>query len=138
MSVIQTKCIFDLVAEDDGARVLVDRVWPRGLSKKKAALTFWLRDIAPTAELRRWFRHQPERWDEFRRRYYLELAHSSAAIERLDQLMAAGNVTLLFGAHDRRHNNAVALLDYLRRYRTGFECECWRQENLPTSANQVR
>jgi len=98
-------------AGDDGVRVLVDRLWPRGVSKEDAAVDHWMRDLAPSSELRRWFGHRVDRWDEFRRRYFAELDARAAALEPLRALR--GRVTLLFAARDERHNNAVALKEYL-------------------------
>lgn len=96
----------------DGHRVLVDRLWPRGLSKERAALDEWLRAIAPSDELRRWFKHDPERWDEFQQRYRAELdsGDAAAALAHLRQLATAKPVlTLLYAAHDETHNNAAVL-----------------------------
>jgi uncharacterized protein YeaO (DUF488 family) len=98
---------------DDGARVLVDRIWPRGVSKQSAALTLWLKDIAPTTTLRKWFNHEPARWEEFCRRYHRELDESPSAVGQLREIMKSGRVTLVYGAHDTVHNNAAALREYL-------------------------
>ncbi|MDR7031384.1 DUF488 domain-containing protein [Mesorhizobium sp. BE184] len=111
---IATKRIYEPAAKTDGQRVLVDRVWPRGVSKDEAALTLWLKDIAPSTELRKWFDHKPERWDEFRKRYGKELAGKGNAFGELTDLLEHGRVTLLYGARDEKHNNAVALAGYLR------------------------
>jgi uncharacterized protein YeaO (DUF488 family) len=111
---IATKRVYEPAAESDGQRVLVDRLWPRGIKKDDAKLDLWLKDIAPSDELRRWFGHDPERWTEFRKRYREELKGKGDAIEELRGLLAKGKVTLLFGAHDEQHNNAVVLVDYLR------------------------
>lgn len=99
-------------AADDGRRVLVDRLWPRGLSKHDLADVVWLKDVAPSAALRKWFGHRPERWAKFRRRYFAELRGNPAADE-LQALIRQGPVTLLYGAKDETHNQAVALADYL-------------------------
>lgn len=96
----------------DGRRVLVDRLWPRGLSKQDLADALWLRDVAPSAELRKWFGHKPERWAEFRQRYLEELG-SNSAIQTLQELAAKGPVTLIYGARDEIHNQAVVLAAYL-------------------------
>ncbi|HQZ33391.1 MAG TPA: DUF488 domain-containing protein [Ilumatobacteraceae bacterium] len=102
----------------DGSRVLVDRLWPRGVSKDHLHIDAWARELAPTDELRKWFGHDPSRWGEFRDRYRDELdAHTGAAATEFADLVervASGRVTLVFGAHDARHNNAVVLRDYLR------------------------
>jgi uncharacterized protein YeaO (DUF488 family) len=107
------KRVYDPPAADDGARVLVDRVWPRGVTKQAAALTLWMKDIAPTAELRKWFGHDPERWTEFRHRYRAELDANKEAVDRLRDMTRHGTVTLLYGAHDSAHNQAVVLAEYL-------------------------
>jgi uncharacterized protein YeaO (DUF488 family) len=115
MSAIQIKRVYEPAGKDDGARILVDRVWPRGITKMDAALALWLKDIAPSTELRKWFGHDPERWDEFRTRYGEELDGNGANVALLRGLIAKGPVTLLYGAHDTAHNQAIALLDYLSR-----------------------
>jgi uncharacterized protein YeaO (DUF488 family) len=110
------KRVYEPPASDDGQRVLVDRIWPRGVSKEDAALALWLKDIAPTDELRKWFGHEPERWAEFRKRYRAELDMNGEAVAKLRGLLRNGKVTLLYGAHDEAHNNAVALAQYLLRH----------------------
>jgi uncharacterized protein YeaO (DUF488 family) len=112
----QIKRAYEPPAAEDGFRVLVDRLWPRGLSKKAAAVDEWLKDIAPSAQLRRWFGHEPERWAEFKARYRQELssAQRSAALERLrNAARTRGSVTLLFAARDTTHNHATVLLEVL-------------------------
>ena len=96
----------------EGRRVLVDRLWPRGLSKSDLADALWIRDVAPSTGLRKWFGHRPERWTEFRRRYFAEL-HANPAVEALRDVIATGPVTLIYGAKDERHNQAVALAEFL-------------------------
>jgi len=110
---IAIKRAYDEAAKDDGKRILVDRLWPRGLSKEKAQVDLWLKEIAPSNELRKWFAHDPEKFAEFRRRYKAELASGEAidALGRLHELARQGPVTLLFAAHDVEHNNAVVLRD---------------------------
>ncbi|QJP17671.1 DUF488 domain-containing protein [Starkeya sp. ORNL1] len=108
-----TKRIYEKADTDDGARVLVDRIWPRGLTKQTAALTLWLKNIAPSTSLRKWFGHDPDRWEEFCRRYYIELAQDERALGQLCDLLKNGKVTLLYGAKDTEHNQAVALRNYL-------------------------
>jgi uncharacterized protein YeaO (DUF488 family) len=112
MSRVAIKRVYEPRAADDGARILVDRLWPRGLSKDKAHVDEWLKDVAPTAALRKWFGHDPKRWDAFRRRYLDELA-GNPATARLRELADKGHVTLLYGAHDTEHNQAVVLQEYL-------------------------
>lgn len=94
-------------------RVLVDRLWPRGLSKDAARVDLWLKDIAPSDALRKWYGHDPARWDEFRRRYFAELEAHRERLEELKERARRGRVTLLFGARDEARNNAVALRQYL-------------------------
>ncbi len=110
---IRTKRVYEPVSPEDGLRFLVERLWPRGLKKESLRLDAWLREVAPSTELRRWFGHDPAKWDEFRRRYRAELeAHPDAWRVLLD---AARHdpITLLYSAHDVAHNNAVALQEYL-------------------------
>ena len=110
--IVQLKRAYDPPGEDDGRRVLVDRLWPRGVSKDKAKIDLWLKDVAPTSELRQWFGHQPERWPEFRTRYLDEL-RSNPAVDELRAISEAGPVTLVYGAKDREHNDAVVLAEFL-------------------------
>lgn len=110
---IRVKRIYDPPDGNDGARVLVDRLWPRGVRKEAAKLRLWLKDIAPSADLRRWFGHDPARFAEFSRRYRAELSANKDAVGRLDDLVKAGRVTLLYAAHDTEHNDARVLADYL-------------------------
>ena len=109
------KRVYEPAEAEDGTRVLVDRLWPRGLSKERAHIDVWLKEIAPTNELRRWFGHDPNKFAEFQRRYADELASESRkeALSRVRDLMKHGSVTLIFAAHDAEHNNAVVLRDLL-------------------------
>jgi uncharacterized protein YeaO (DUF488 family) len=111
---IAVKRVYEPASKDDGQRVLIDRIWPRGVTKDKAALTLWLKDLAPSTELRKWFDHEPERWEEFRKRYRAELDGRREPLRELMALLEQGRVTLLFGAHEERYNNAVALAEYLK------------------------
>jgi uncharacterized protein YeaO (DUF488 family) len=110
---VQVKRAYEPPSNHDGVRILVDRLWPRGLSKAKASIDLWLKDIAPSVQLRRWFKHQPERWSEFVRRYSEELDRKHTAVAALRGAIRNGPVTLLFGARDEKRNNAVALYSYL-------------------------
>lgn len=113
---ISIKRVYDPPAKTDGFRILVDRLWPRGLSKEKAHLDLWCKEIAPSRELRQWFNHQADRWEEFQERYLEELAEAPATVDAfLQTLREHKNVTLLYGAKDEEHNQAVALLRLLRR-----------------------
>ena len=111
---LRIKRAYDLPDKDDGARVLVDRLWPRRLRKENAALTLWLKQIAPSPELRSWFWHDPAHSTEFAHRYRAELAHNVEAVARLVDLAKRGRLTLLYAAHDTEHNHAVVLGAYLR------------------------
>lgn len=110
---IQLKRAYDDPSPDDGTRVLVDRLWPRGVSKEEAALDAWLKEIAPSDELRQWFDHDPEKWDEFCRRYHDELDAKDKLVDSLCGEADEGPLTLVYAAKDREHNNAVALKVYL-------------------------
>jgi uncharacterized protein YeaO (DUF488 family) len=98
---------------DDGMRVLIDRLWPRGLSKEAAAVDLWLKDVAPSSALRKWFGHDPCRWQEFRRRYLHELQERDGPLAELRALARRGPLTLVYSAHDELHNDAVVLLELL-------------------------
>jgi uncharacterized protein YeaO (DUF488 family) len=110
---IHIKRVYEPRNEQDGKRVLVDRLWPRGLTKEKAAVDLWLKDIAPSTELRKWFGHDPARWIEFQKRYRDELKENTASVSLLKREAASGPVTLLFGAKDEEHNEAVVLRSIL-------------------------
>lgn len=110
---IKIKRVYEPPEKEDGVRVLVDRLWPRGLTKEKACLDLWLKHIAPTTELRKWFRHDPHKWAEFKARYHAELEENSEYVALLKREIKKGMVTLLYGAKDRDHNEAVVLLEFL-------------------------
>lgn len=112
---IKLKRAYDAPAKADGTRILVDRVWPRGVTKDDLRLDDWVKGVAPSAELRKWFDHDPAKWGEFQERYRRELDQKPDAIVPLVAKCRAGTVTLVFGAKDTRHNNAVALKAYLER-----------------------
>lgn len=105
--------VYDMDERPDGAVFLVDRLWPRGVKKDHLELTDWLRDLAPSAELRTWFGHDPARWEEFRRRYRTELDAKPGALKPIYDAAREGAVTLVYGARDTEHNNAVVLRDYV-------------------------
>ena len=114
---IKLKRIYEPATPDDGVRVLVERLWPRGIKKTSAHLDQWVKEAAPSSTLRKWFHHDPTRWDEFRRRYFRELDEHE---ERWRPLLTSASkrpVTLVYSSHDREHNNAVALKEYLDRRR---------------------
>ena len=110
---IAMKRAYDPPIEADGVRVLVDRLWPRGLTKKSAAIDQWPKDVTPSTELRKWFHHDPARWDEFRRRYLAELKDKGSEIEALRKLAQAGPITLIYAARDTPHLHATVLRDVL-------------------------
>jgi len=108
------KRVYDSPAESDGERVLVDRIWPRGLTKVKARVDLWLKDVAPSTELRKWFGHDPEKWTEFKQRYRAELKNNPALSE-LQELSRQGDITLVYAARDQLHNEAAVLKQILDR-----------------------
>ena len=110
---VALKRVYEPPSDADGARILVDRLWPRGLSKEKARVDLWLKEIAPTTELRQWFGHDPAKWDEFQRRYRAELKANDAAMSELKAALVSGPATLVYGAKDEAHNDAVVLAEYL-------------------------
>lgn len=111
--VIRLKRAYEPPESDDGFRVLVDRLWPRGVSKRAARIDLWLKEIAPSAALRQWFGHDPAKWNEFRARYFRELQKNGAAVEQLMTHARHGTVTLVYGAKDQEHNDAAALKEFL-------------------------
>jgi len=112
---ILVKRVYEPAAKSDGFRVLVDRLWPRGMSKENATLDLWLPDLGPSTTLRQWFNHDPARWEEFRRRYHAELEHKNELVTELKGRAKKDTVTLLYSAKDEEHNQAVALRSYLLR-----------------------
>jgi uncharacterized protein YeaO (DUF488 family) len=106
---IQLKRVYEEPSASDGQRILVDRLWPRGLTKEKARVDEWIKDIAPTAELRKWFGHDPAKWKEFQSRYRKELAKNKEIVQSLKEKANGHNVTLVYGARDEEHNDAVVL-----------------------------
>ncbi len=112
---IRVKRAYEPASAEDGFRVLVDRIWPRGLSKEELKLDARTPEIAPSNELRHWFGHDPKKWEEFEKRYWRELDANAAEVEALLEICEKPVVTLVFGAHDAEHNNAVALRAYLER-----------------------
>jgi uncharacterized protein YeaO (DUF488 family) len=107
---IKTKRIYESPAEEDGFRILVDRLWPRGMQKEKAKIDLWLKEIAPSDDLRKWFAHDPQKWEEFKKKYAKELATKQGLLNEIRQIeKEKGTVTFLYSAKDTEHNNAVAL-----------------------------
>jgi len=112
---IRTKRAYEQPASDDGARVLVDRLWPRGLTKEKAQIDLWLKEIGPSTELRKWFAHDPAKWDRFRGRYETEIKHNGELLEILKRKANEGTLTLIYAARDAKHNEALVLKRFLER-----------------------
>jgi uncharacterized protein YeaO (DUF488 family) len=112
---LKLKRAYDPPSKDDGCRILVDRLWPRGLRKAEARIELWLKEIAPSTALRKWFSHDPARWEEFQKRYFAELDGRAAVVEELRKQTERGLVTLVYGAKDETHNHAAALKNYLSR-----------------------
>ncbi len=110
---ITTRRIYEPAARSDGRRILIDRLWPRGVSKEAARIDYWARSVAPSHELRRWYRHEPSRWEEFRRRYFAELDANPEGVAELRSKLGRGTVTLVFGSKEEELNNATALKEYL-------------------------
>ena len=114
---IKIKRAYEPSHEDDGVRILVDRLWPRGLTKEKAGVDLWLKEIAPSTELRKWFAHDPDKWKSFRGRYETEIRHNDDLIKVLKDKARKGTVTLIYGARDEKHNEALVLKQFLEKNR---------------------
>jgi uncharacterized protein YeaO (DUF488 family) len=112
---LKVKRIYEDAARSDGCRILVDRIWPRGLTREAAKLDAWIKEMAPSAELRRWFGHEPSKWASFKRKYFRELDQQDDVLDQLLESCSGGTFTLLFAAKDSEHNNAVALKEYLEK-----------------------
>jgi uncharacterized protein YeaO (DUF488 family) len=113
LMVIKIKRVYEGPEPSDGFRVLVDRLWPRGISKEKASIDLWLKEIAPSNELRKWYSHDPTKWDEFRERYFRELDNNPLAIEQIRKYVSLGTVTFVYSTREQQLNNAVALQEYV-------------------------
>ena len=112
---LNLKRVYEASHKDDGTRILVDRLWPRGLTKEKAKVDLWLKEIAPSTELRKWFGHDPKKWRSFRKRYETELKDHADEIKLLKSKVKEGTVTLIYGARDQEHNEALVLKQFLER-----------------------
>jgi uncharacterized protein YeaO (DUF488 family) len=145
---LRTQRIYEPSSSSDGLRVLVDRLWPRGLSKAKARVDLWAKEVAPSKELRRWYGHEPEKWPEFKRRYAVELEAAGAAVAELEAAIAGGPATLLFSSKEESLNNAAALREYLLRRREpgatllrildqAYRGPSWHGPNLRTALRKV-
>lgn len=111
---LKLKRVYEPSDKNDGTRILVDRLWPRGMTKAKAGVDIWLKELAPSAELRKWFGHDPGKWTEFKKRYRAELEENDEQLAQLREEIKKGAVTLLYGAKDEEHNDAIALAEFLR------------------------
>ena len=116
---ISVKRVYEPASKADGFRVLVDRVWPRGVTKQRAKVDVWLKSVAPSTELRKWFDHDPRKWSGFKKRYFAELDAGPPGLDELVSRASASVLTLVFSARDEQHNQAVALRDYLNGLRAG-------------------
>jgi len=112
---IRLKRVYEEPSKQDGLRILVERLWPRGVSKAKAAIDLWLKDLAPSTELRTWFHHDPERWNEFQKRYEAELSEKGDLLTLLKHRITEGTVTFIYAASDEERNSAIALKEYLEK-----------------------
>lgn len=113
---IKLKRAYDPANDDDGARILVERLWPRGVKKEALHLDAWLKDVAPSTELRKWFSHDPNKWTTFQQKYFAELDDKPEALDPIFKASRRGRVTLIFSSHDTEHNNAVALKTYIETH----------------------
>lgn len=111
---IHIKRVYEVSSPDDGMRILIDRLWPRGMTREKAHIDLWLKEVAPSTELRKWFNHDPEKWLEFKRRYLKELRRQPEAMKHLVEVIGTRRATLLFGAKEERFNDAVALREFIQ------------------------
>lgn len=115
MKNITIKRVYLPAEKSDGYRILIDRLWPRGLTKAKASIDLWLKEVAPSTELRKWFNHDPEKWTEFKKKYYKELSQNKDALNVIIEKSKTHNVTLVFGSKEEKYNDAVALKEYLAK-----------------------
>jgi uncharacterized protein YeaO (DUF488 family) len=116
---IKIKRVYEQPDKKDGERILVDRLWPRGLTKEKAGVDVWLKEIAPSTELRKWFAHDPNKWETFRGRYETEIRHNDDLVKVLRQKARQGTITLIYGARDEKHNEALVLKQFLEKSERG-------------------
>lgn|SRR5512139_3052890 len=135
---ILIKRIYEPATRSDGFRVLVDRLWPRGISKESAKLDLWLPEIGPSTALRQWFNHDPERWKEFRRRYHVELRTKHKLVAELKVHAKKGTVTLLYSAKDKQHNQAVALQRFLLNRTASRKPASRGEKKIPTVASRKK
>jgi len=112
---ISIKRIYDKPKKEESFRILVDRLWPRGLSKEKAQVDLWLKEIAPSDKLRKWFSHDPKKWDSFKKKYKIELKDKQELVEKIKKIEKKKTITLLYSAKDEEHNNAIVLKEYIKK-----------------------
>lgn len=112
---VKIKRVYEEPSSQDGKRILIDRLWPRGISKEKGKIDIWMKDIAPSTELRKWFGHDPAKWEEFQKKYLDEIRQNPSAVSQLKEQVKEGNVTLVYGAKDIKHNDAVVLKEFLEK-----------------------
>ena len=113
---VKIKRVYEEPEKSDGKRILVERLWPRGFTKEKAGIDLWLKEIAPTTELRKWFNHEPSKWQEFQKRYQQELENNEEQVSKLSDQLKSGAVTLIYSAKDEQHNAAIVLKEWLSRF----------------------
>ena len=113
---VKIKRVYEEPEKSDGKRILVERLWPRGFTKEKAGIDLWLKEIAPTTELRKWINHEPSKWQEFQKRYQQELENNEEQVSKLSDQLKSGAVTLIYSAKDEQHNAAIVLKEWLSRF----------------------
>jgi len=131
---VKLKRAYEPADPGDGFRILVDRLWPRGISKEKAKIDLWLKEIAPSTELRKWFGHDPEKWQEFKKRYKAELNKNRLPVDELKTILNSGPATLIYSARDKEHNDAVVLCEYFQHKFPSFKVGPAR--NLDSSSHR--
>jgi uncharacterized protein YeaO (DUF488 family) len=137
---IRLKRVYEKPSPDDGPRILVERLWPRGVKKAKAAIDFWIKEVAPSADLRKWFAHDPKKWEQFVRRYWKELQRNPAAIGELQQACGRGAATLVYAARDQEHNGAIVLWRFLKdrsRAKSARRMQDWGCESHYTAQRSL-
>lgn len=112
---INIKRVYEPASKEDGVRILVERLWPRGVKKEELQMDFWLKEVAPSTELRKWFSHDPAKWKQFQTKYFAELNENTDALEQIELALRNGIITLLYSSKDTEHNNAVCLKKYLEK-----------------------
>lgn len=132
---LQLKRAYETPAKTDGQRILVERLWPRGLTKARAAIDLWMKDLAPSTKLRQWFGHDPAKWEKFQQRYWKELHHHPEAVDQLRKMAKRNRVTLVYAARDEQHNAALALKTFLRQRQAKSESAGGKPESPDMAAS---